>query len=517
VTSDPLVMGTAAFGLAIAPAASLTSTLQFEIDPSRTTNEILRGNNNAAMTLNLYRQRSLCPDRPRRLTADARFAGDGFGNAISAYADRIVSGAKNHGYDATGGAFERDAGAAYVHLVNGTSGTSILEEKLVPTGVNARHADDLFGSAVAIAGTVVAVGAPGQDYDATGAGAVTDTGAVYLFRRSRWTWTHEAKLAAPLGHRHVGDGFGSAVALSPDGLILAVGAHLDDYDTNGLSFASSAGSVYVYRYTNGAWAFSQKIVGTGLFAFFRNAGDAFGTSVALAAGKLAIGAPGQDYDQIGNNLRVDAGAVYVFSDSGTSYTFQDKLAPLGINTRLASDNLGQSVAIYLPTSGRYTLVAGAPGQDYDAAGANFASGAGAAYVYTGELSGAFWTLRQKLTSDSGNGDRRSSDSFGKSVGVSGTRLIVGAPGQDSGSSGGSFLSGAGAIYLYQPVGTIEWSLVKKHAAAGAGTNARLASDAFGGTVAISSVLFTTGVPVHDYDDSGANLVSDAGATFVYFR
>jgi hypothetical protein len=522
VTSPPLELGTAAFGLAVEPADSITSALQFEIDPDHATSDFATGNNYVSMTLNLYRERSLCPDRPRRVTADTRSSTDAFGGAIAAAGTRVVSGAKYYDVDAGGGAVLGNAGAAWVHTVNDENGRSHVEGELVPTGINARAADDQFGSAVAMTGNLVAVGAPAHDFDSIGANTIGDAGAVYLFRRREFTWTMEAKVTAPPGHRHVSDRFGSSVALSPDGLILAVGAPFDDYDANGLSFAASAGAVYVFRYIDDSWRFTQKLVGAKASGVSdRVAGDTFGSSLAMATGKLAVGSPGQDYDEWGFNRLEDAGAVYVFSESffelNPTFRAQDKLLASGGAGRYANDRFGASIAMYRHSSERYTLVAGAYGHDYDAAGFNYAEMAGAADIFTAEADGMQWTFRQKLTGEPGTPHRNSADYFGKSVALFGTRLIVGANGQDYNVDGTDHLEAAGAVYLYEMVSGIEWRLIKKVGAAGAGTNARQGKEGFGGLVAMTDEIFVVGVPSHGYDDSGASFVAAAGATFVYFR
>jgi hypothetical protein len=72
---------------------------------------------------------------------------------------------------------------------------------------------------------------------------------VYLFARnpSGWTQTIYVKSFNP----DVGDNFGQSVALSSDGVTLAVGAHNEDSATPGLDGAANndapnAGAVYVF-------------------------------------------------------------------------------------------------------------------------------------------------------------------------------------------------------------------------------------------------------------------------------
>ncbi|MEZ9699548.1 FG-GAP repeat protein, partial [Vibrio sp. 10N.286.45.F3] len=86
---------------------------------------------------------------------------------------------------------------------------------------------DDFGYSVALSsdGNTLAVGAPREDSNGTGA----NSGAVYLFRYRASTWTQEAYIKA--SNTDSDDYFGTSVALSSDGNTLAVGA--DSEDSNG--------------------------------------------------------------------------------------------------------------------------------------------------------------------------------------------------------------------------------------------------------------------------------------------
>jgi hypothetical protein len=107
----------------------------------------------------------------------------------------------------------------------------------------------------------------------------------------------------------------------------------------------------------------------------------------------------------------------VFVGSGATWTQQAKLIA---SDGAVSDGFGISVAI----SGT-TAVVGAPGKN---------SYTGAAYVFVG--SGTTWTQQAKLTA----ADGAANDQFGYSVAISGTTVVVGADGKNSGT---------GAAYVYK--------------------------------------------------------------------
>jgi hypothetical protein len=101
------------------------------------------------------------------------------------------------------------------------------------------------------------VGAYGERSAATGIGgdqtdnSVLQAGAVYVFARSGTTWSQPAYVkASNTGEQ---DAFGFSVALSSDGLTLAVGAPIEDSAATGIdgdqadNSALHAGAVYVYH------------------------------------------------------------------------------------------------------------------------------------------------------------------------------------------------------------------------------------------------------------------------------
>jgi len=117
---------------------------------------------------------------------------------------------------------------------------------------------DLFGSvALSADGSTLAVGAVNEDSAATGvdgnqsSDTATDAGAVYVFVRSGHVWVQEAYLKAPNPEAY--DQLGVSVALSGDGLTLAVGAWNEDGGAPGIggdqadNSVGGAGAVYVYR------------------------------------------------------------------------------------------------------------------------------------------------------------------------------------------------------------------------------------------------------------------------------
>jgi phage gpG-like protein len=249
--------------------------------------------------------------------------------------------------------------------------------------------DTLFGNAVAVSadGNTVIVGDPGE----CGYGLNNcEHGAAYIFTRDGSTWTQQAEL-------HGGPGFGGAVALSGDGNTALVGAGLSGYYGH---FHAPGGNAPPTLFSRSGMTWTQEATlsahdASGPF-------EDFGYAVALSSdGHTAlIGDPTQNEE---------AGAAYVFTGSGSTWTQQEELTG---SDEMQGWNLGASVAL---SANGQTAIVGAP-----------APGAGSAYVFAD--SGSTWTQQSELTPD--DGEVKSFDGwFGDAVALDseGNVALVGAP------------------------------------------------------------------------------------------
>ncbi|MFN2591089.1 MAG: hypothetical protein ABR518_10025, partial [Actinomycetota bacterium] len=146
---------------------------------------------------------------------------------------------------------------------------------------------DGFGLSVALDGDTAMIGAPAVD---TPAGA--DAGSAYAFVRSGTTWTVQAHLVVSGGA--AGDGSGTSVAVR--GNTAMIGAPAVD-----IPAGADAGSAYVFIRSGTLWTQQAELI-----APDGAAGDAFGTSVALAEGTAVAGGPGDDI-----LAKEDVGSAYV--------------------------------------------------------------------------------------------------------------------------------------------------------------------------------------------------------------
>jgi hypothetical protein len=321
------------------------------------------------------------------------------------------------------------------------------EERLEPLASTAEFGDSL---ALSADGSVIAVGAPADD---NGNAALESSGAVYLFARDdAGNWIQRAKLAAINGQFH--DLFGTSVGLSADGRTLAVGAPGEDSNAMGVNGnlanddVQLSGAAYIYELTNGgAWTFRAYIKASNT-----GYGDVFGWALALSAdgGTLAVGAYGEDASSAGNGeATLSSGAVYVYTKSGPGWSHSAYLKAANAGSH---DLFGRALAL---SADGMVLAVGAEGEASNATGVNGNSGndaaldAGAAYVFV--HSGTTWTQQAYIKAD--NTD--AGDEFGAAIALSadGATLAVGAHNEDGATAGLNLrdnvsATNAGAVYVF---------------------------------------------------------------------
>ncbi len=449
-----------------------------------------------------------------KLTASDAASGDRFGAAVSVFGDTLIVGA--WGED-TGGS---EAGAAYVFQRN-QGGADNWGEVTKLTAIDG-EADDRFGESVSISGEIAAIGAP------DGGSPGGTEGAAYIFRRDQGgldNWGEVTKRTA--SDAQAGDLFGSTVSLDENTLV--VGAEGED------SQGGEAGAAYIFqRHEGGADNWGQV---TKITAFDGASGDSFSASVAISGDTVLIGAPGDDDqgsgagaayrfsrnqggpdnwgeegklpvtsleagDTFGSFVAIDintllvgspgdddggsgAGALYAFQQRGNTWDETQKLLS---STPVDFDRFGASLDLSADT-----LVVGAPRDDE--AGID----AGAAFIYTRNQGGAEnWGEVLKLTADDGAAD----DRFGFSVAISGDFLVIGAPfASPLGNN-----SGAAYVFHRNQGGAENWGQVIKLLPSDG-----MEGDQFGKAVAISGETIVVGAPTND------NVVLNVGSAYIFQR
>ena len=455
---------------------------------------------------------------------------DGFGQCISLSGDTKVVTALGEDSGATGingdqsDSSGNGSGAAYV-FVRDANGSWTQQAYLKQSNTEAR---DNFGFSCAIDGDTLVIGARWEDSNARGAnGDQSDNssfhpGAAYVFVRSGTTWTQQAYLKAsntpPFDDGFDnGDSFGVAVAI--DGDTIVVGAPYEDSGSRGVNGDGEnndvwdSGAAYVFTRNGTTWSQQAylKQSNTGI-TDDRGARDAFGVTLAISGDTIAVGAPGEDSGSTGidgeqfNNDAVSAGAVYVFTRSGATWSQQ---AYIKGDVAEASDTFGNVVKL----DGN-TLAIAASHEDSNETGVNTPNAeinnasrnAGAVYIFERD-SNSTWA-KQAFIKASNTLEYRDanigSDNFGVSLGLYGDRLVVGATGEDSDALGvnGDGMNdntyNTGAAYVFTRSGST-WS---QESYLKSSNPDRL--DFFGVSVAISGDLIAVGSRSEESSSTGVN-------------
>ncbi|MFZ1702184.1 MAG: hypothetical protein WBO10_11370 [Pyrinomonadaceae bacterium] len=448
---------------------------------------------------------------------------DRFGWSVAVSGDTVVIGANLEDSNATGVNGDQSnnsatlSGAAYVFTRNATTWSQQAYLKASNTAVS-----DQFGSAVAVSGDTIVIGATGEDSNAIGVNgdqsnnSAANSGAAYVFTRSGTTWTQQAYLKA--SNTGSVDQFGYSVAVSGDTIV--VGAYQEDSNATGVDGAqtnnSASGSGAAYTFTRSGTTWSQQAY---LKASNTDAGDQFGASVAVSGDTVVIGAHFEDSSATGvngdqgDNSASASGAAYVFTRSGTTWSQQ---AYLKASNTEANDFFGSSVAV----SGD-TVVGGADGEDSNSTGVNgdqsnnLAEDSGAAYVFT--RSGTTWNQQAYLKAS----NTEANDEFGSSVAVSGDTVVVGADSESSNATGvngdqsNNLAGDSGAAYVFTRSGGV-WSQQDYIKASNTGLG-----DIFGYSVAVSGDRVVVGAYSEDSSATGVNgdqtnnSASGSGAAYVF--
>ncbi len=291
---------------------------------------------------------------------------------------------------------------------------------------------DTFGHSVSLSanGTIVAVGAPGNDANGEESGHVR----VFEYNGAQWQ-----QIGNDIEGEAAYDRSGRSVSLSANGTILAIGAPGNDGN------ASALGHVRVFEYDGVQWQqLGNDIDGEEYLGFFGNAVD-----LSTDGNILAVGAYANDGNGFGS------GHVRVFEYDGAQW----QQMGTDIDGEAIDDHSGISVS--LNAEGNIVAI-GAPGND--------GNGDDSGHVRVFTFNGTNW---QQLGADIDG--EATFDRSGQSVDLSadGAILAIGAYGND----GNGEFSGHARIFRFQ--GT-QWQQV------GEDINGEAAGDASGGSVRLSA-------------------------------
>ena len=264
--------------------------------------------------------------------------------------------------------------------------------------------DAEFGRSVSISTSHYLIGA--QNFNPS-----TRNGRAYLTNRI----TNSTSIlipSTPINNGYFGAAVGVAgtiVVVGTPGGVGGAGGVIYLYNTSGTAGAAAGISTNNYITAASGYLTSNNL----------------GSSVGIASTTIVAGAPASTQlapllDQIG--------ALYIFQPRLSGLYSQT--AFINASDKQPNANFGYSVGI-----AGTTIVVGAPNHD----NAGITTNSGQAYVF--QTSGGVWTQVGILSAS----DRQTNGYFGYSVGIAGSTIVVGAPGQ----SRVGFASTAGQAYVFQ--------------------------------------------------------------------
>jgi len=297
-----------------------------------------------------------------------------------------------------------------------------------------------FGISIAVSGSTLVVGA----YNENASGYV-HAGRAYIFNATTGARIRTLRSPEPQG----GGGFGDSVAIS--GTTVVVGAE-----------GEGAGHVYIFKATTGA------LIHTLTSPNARTVGQ-FGFSVAISGTTAVVGAIGENVSG-----KVGAGHAYVFKTTTGAL-----ISTLTSPNAQSGGHFGWSVAI---NDARVVV-----GALLETVSGNI--GAGHVYVFRATTGALISTLTSPNAQTNGY--------FGDSVGISGSKVVVGALSEEA-----SGIAGAGHAYVFKATSdTLVYNLTSPHAQADGN---------FGSSVAISGTTIVVGA-----DFETASGYSEAGHAYVF--
>lgn len=426
-----------------------------------------------------------------------------YGNPVSISGEYAIVGARNDYYDYNEMNRLAGAGACYI-FKEGIDGTWTEVQKITASD---REEHDNFGGKLAISGDYILVGAYGEDAQEDRISA----GAVYSFKLSEsGVWNEDQKIVAPIRNRN--DAFGVAIAISEGNAL--VGAHLDDDMVN-------TGSVYFYQSSDYSKEpqsisfspLSDLVYGdsgidpvatasSGLPITYSSSNEFVATIVNGKIHTTGVGSCLIYANQVGNERYASAEQVQqLLTVNRNPDALQwSEVVKITASDAEELDNFGYSASIF----GNYAAV-GATSEDEDENGNNYKSISGSVYIYE-RNEADLWSEVQKVVAS----DRSSGDRFGSSVALNENYLVVGARMDGHDANGINSINNAGSAYIFERGENGTWSEVQKIVASD-----RTPNDNFGVSVAIEGDYLFVGAYYQDYDENGANYISDAGAVYVF--
>ncbi|MEH6536846.1 MAG: T9SS type A sorting domain-containing protein [Psychroserpens sp.] len=247
---------------------------------------------------------------------DGEAVGDESGGSVSLSSDGTVVAIGARGNDGNG------TSSGHVRIYENQGGTWVQ----IGQDIDGEAESDLSGLGVSLSstGSIIAIGAGGNDANGS------NSGHVRIYENQSDTWT---QIGQDIDGETALDQSGTSVSLSSDGSIVAIGARLNDGNGN------SSGHVRIYEIQSDIWVqIGQDIDGEEAVSFS-------GSDVSLSSDGsiVAIGAPNNLNTSVSGHVRIYENQSDTWVQIGEDIDGEATGDLLGWSVSLSSD--GSSVAI----------------------------------------------------------------------------------------------------------------------------------------------------------------------------
>lgn len=305
------------------------------------------------------------------------------------------------------------SGAVYVYKRSGTEDSPSWAQNAYIKAPNSDVADR-FGSSVALHNETLVVGSLNEDANqttitntASSDNSASESGAVYVFKRSSSGWALEQYIKAPNAQQQ--HYFGQAVAVNGDRLAVSAPGESSNQQTvtpsppaSSASQKSKSGAVYLFKRSGSTWSLEAFIKVPNSAADYQ-----IGNSLALGTTRLVIGAEHEKSQQSTvSNITPSTGMLQIpeitspINGVGAAYVYQ-----------LNSETSAWAAQAYLKPSNRYfegffgrsvslfnnTVAVGAPGDNSGVK--TIITGSPTSLPSTAASSGAVYVYKQVSVSD----------------------------------------------------------------------------------------------------------------------
>lgn len=372
---------------------------------------------------------------------------DRFGHAVALGSDTLVISATNEDSNAGGingledNDLAVDSGAVYVYHREAASWRKVAYIKPQNNVVAHDGFDNDFGHGLILRDDKLWVAAPKEDGSEDSPSGIPDSGAVFVYLRDdNDQWAYGSKIKSPFPQS--GDAFGFAMSLGDD--LLAIGAPGDDASFTGileddeLNIEVDTDPRFTVKSldSGAAYLFSE---GGSVLGFFkaenRDAGDRFGSSIAVLEDELFVGAPLEDGRGFGldremdNNDILNSGAAYRFAKGELRWSLKNYLKSVAPQ---AGGLFGTALVFDVSR-----IAVGAPLE------ANSGEGQGNVYIFKLQDGNLTYSARIGAEDDDSNSQ---AEGLGAAIAMSNGRVVSGMSGYALNEAGG-IINDAGAVLI----------------------------------------------------------------------